>query len=105
MPQIIPPFDAHPHRDPTRRRRRALTFIDVVIVLVLIALLVALWVPMVARTRERARRQLCAQRLQVIGNALLMYRQANSGSDLRTRFVPGLAPSLTSAGAAAPDPF
>jgi hypothetical protein len=105
MPQIIPPFDAHPHRRNPLRPRPALSFIDVVIVLVLIALLVALWVPMVGRARERSRRQLCAQRLQVIGNALMMYRQANAGSDPRTRFVPGYGPNVTNGGAAAPDPF
>lgn len=89
----------------SRRDRRALTFIDVVIVLVLIALLVALWVPMVGRARERAKRQGCAQRLQVIGSAIAQYRQANGGHDARTRYVPAAKLDLTNAGFAAPDPF
>lgn len=94
-----------PRNNPSRDRRHGLTFLDVVVVLVLIALLVALWVPMAGRARERSRRQLCAQRLQMIGSALMMYRQANGGSDPRTRFVPGAKPDLTNAGAASPDPF
>jgi len=89
----------------TRRVRRALTFLDVVIVLVLVGLLVALWVPMVGRTRERAKRQQCAQRLQVIGSAIAQYRQANGGHDARTLYVPSAKLDLTSAGAAVPDPF
>lgn len=89
----------------SHRDRRALTFLDVVIVLVLVALLVALWVPMVGRARERAKRQLCAQRLQVIGSAIAQYRQANGGHDARTLYVPAARLDLTNAGAAAPDPF
>jgi type II secretory pathway pseudopilin PulG len=94
-----------PRNNSSRDRRHGLSFLDVVIVLVLIALLVALWMPMVARARERSRRQLCAQRLNMIGNAIMNYRQANGGSDPRTLYVRGARPDLTNAGAAAPDPF
>jgi type II secretory pathway pseudopilin PulG len=87
------------------RPRRALTFVDVAVVLVLIALLVALWVPTVGRARERSKRQLCAQRLQVLGSSLAFYRQANGGHDPRTTYVPGAKLDVSNAGAAADDPF
>jgi competence protein ComGC len=69
------------------RHRHGLTFLDVVIVLVLIAILVALWVPMVGRARERSRRQLCAQRLNMKRDQLLSpgQRRQRAAHALRPR--------------------
>jgi hypothetical protein len=90
----------------TRQTRRpALALSDVLISIILIALLVALWVPMVAKVRERGRRQGCANNLRQIASALQLYRQANSGQDPRTTYAPDLPPDVSSAGASALSPF
>jgi type II secretory pathway pseudopilin PulG len=75
------------------------------ITIALVAMLVALWVPMVSRVRERSRRQACTNNLRNIANALQFYRQTNSGNDPRTTYAPGLPPDVSATGAAATDPF
>lgn len=96
------PSPTHTRR---RTRRPALAFSDVLITIILITLLVGLWVPMVAKVRERARRQGCANNLRQIASALQLYRQANSGQDPRTTYAEGLPPDVSAAGAAALNPF
>jgi len=75
------------------------------VTIILIALLVALWVPMLSKVRERARRQACINNLRSIASALQVYRQANSGQDPRATYTPGLPPDVSSNGAATPSPF
>jgi hypothetical protein len=90
--------------DRRRRRFRGITLIDVLVVLVLIGLLVALWVPVAGRTRERERRNRCANNLRIIGNALQNYRGLNQ-SWPRVIYAPGAKPDVSGVGADAPDPF
>jgi type II secretory pathway pseudopilin PulG len=86
------------------QRSKGLTLVDVLVVLVLIGLLVALWVPMVTRTNERARRVRCANNLQVISSALMNYRNLGQGWP-RVTYAPGAKPDVSGGGADAPDPF
>jgi type II secretory pathway pseudopilin PulG len=81
-----------------------ITLVDVLVVLVLIGLLVALWVPMITRTNERARRFRCQNNLQVINNALTNYRNLGHGWP-RVTYVPGAKPDVSGGGSDAPDPF
>jgi type II secretory pathway pseudopilin PulG len=77
----------------------------VVVVLVLVALLGALWASTLTKARDRSRMQQCMSRLQTIGIALASYRQANGGDDPRVAYKAGARPDVSGAGAAAADPF
>jgi type II secretory pathway pseudopilin PulG len=88
----------------SRPRRRAFSFIDLIVVVVLIALLVALWLPTVGKARERASRQRCMQHLYMISQAINNYRGTYQEFP-RTTYVAGALIDVSGAGAAAPDPF
>jgi type II secretory pathway pseudopilin PulG len=88
-----------------RSRGRGISLVDVLVVIVLVGLLVALWAPVVSEARGKSVRYRCANHLQIIFNALQNYRNANGGASPRTIYVPGAKPDVSSAGAAATDPF
>ena len=56
--------------------RMAFTLIEVLVVVGVIALLIAILVPSLARSREQARSVVCQSNLKQWGNAILMYAQA-----------------------------
>ena len=89
-----------------RRRRRALTFTDLVVCLIMAALILAMGVNAVHKARDGGPRTKCASVLRQIGTAMVLYANANKGAFPRTRYVPG--PTVTFAqytGASAADPF
>lgn len=55
---------------------RGFTLIEVLVVVAIIALLVSILLPSLARAREQARRTLCSSNLHQIGVALLTYRES-----------------------------
>ena len=85
--------------------RRALSLIDIVVVLVLVGLLVAIWAPMVAKSRGRSAQHRCQWHLNTIYQALNNYRNNNRGAVPRVIHVAGARPDVSSMGASAIDPF
>src|SRR5437773_6445139 len=65
--------------------RRGFSFIEVLVVLILIGLLIALLLPVLAQTRERANTLECMSKLRQIGIAIHGYAAANEG------VTPGIA--------------
>src|SRR4051812_28599269 len=63
-----------------RRRRRGFSLIELVIVIGIIALLLALLLPMIARSREQANRTTCTNNLRQWGIALHTYADGNDGA-------------------------
>jgi len=57
------------------RCRRAFTFIEILIVLVILAIVAALLLPIVARSREEPRERTCRSNLRYIGLACLQYAE------------------------------
>lgn len=100
----VPTLDPAAVSAADRRSSAGITLVDVLVVLVLIGLLVALWVPMITRTNERARRYRCQNNLQVISSALMNYRNLGHGWP-RVTYAPGAMPDVSGSGADAPDPF
>jgi prepilin-type processing-associated H-X9-DG protein len=86
------------------RSRRALTFVDVVIVLILCAMLVPATVLSACRSRESANRVKCGSNLRQIGQAMLMYANENRGEYPRTLYQSGVAPTQYT-GVLAANPF
>ena len=68
----------------TRRRRSGLTYVEVLIVIVLILVALAFLLPTRRHTGERADRVKCASNLRQIGQALLLYSNDNEGAYPRT---------------------
>jgi len=64
-------------------RKRGLTLIEVIVVLAVIVLLIALFIPATRQGREAARRTQCKNNLKQIGTALHSYH------DTYGRFPPG----------------
>jgi prepilin-type N-terminal cleavage/methylation domain-containing protein/prepilin-type processing-associated H-X9-DG protein len=85
-------------------RRRGFTVIEVLVVIGIIAVLMAILIPMIERVRHRAYIAECGNNLRQIGAGLLNYSIANHESLPRTVYVAG-APPTHGTGAAAVDPF
>ena len=62
---------------PPTRRNAAFTLVELLIVIGIIAVLVALLVPVVARSREMARRTQCLSNLRAIGQGFVLYAKDN----------------------------
>jgi prepilin-type N-terminal cleavage/methylation domain-containing protein/prepilin-type processing-associated H-X9-DG protein len=61
-------------------RLRGFTLIEVLVVVAIIALLVAILLPSLARAREQARRTMCAHQLEQFGKGIQMYTMENRDS-------------------------
>lgn len=61
------------------KKRSAFTFIELLIVACIIILLIAIFMPVFAQSREKARGSQCQSNLQQIGVALHVYAQDNFG--------------------------
>jgi len=60
-------------------RRKGFTLIELLVVMVIIALLIGLLLPALARVREEARKTQCKANLRQVGFALTIYAQDNHG--------------------------
>lgn len=81
-----------------------LTLIDVMTAAVAGLLLAAMMIPTIVSTRSVASWEKCGSNLRQIGQALLLYANANKGSYPRTRAAPD-APVTQYTGVGATDPF
>ena len=66
-------------------RRRGFTYVELLVVLVLIVLAISFLLPSTTRTRCGAGRVKCASNLRQIGQAILLYSNDNRGAYPRTR--------------------
>lgn len=82
-------------------RRYAFTLIEILVVVAIIALLISILLPSLARAREQTRRVLCATRLHNIGVANQLYSQTNRGKIIQC-MVSG-NPDDPATGSAPPD--
>jgi prepilin-type N-terminal cleavage/methylation domain-containing protein len=70
----------------------AFTMPELLVVVAIIAVLVALLVPVVSRLRVRSKRTACKATLAQLGHAMEMYRGANRGKFPRALILPWIAP-------------
>jgi prepilin-type processing-associated H-X9-DG protein len=89
-----------------RRRRRAFTWPELLVLLVVLAIVTALIVSVVTNARTRNMTLMCTDNLRQIGQALLLYSNDNRGQYPRTRTSAGPVRVPTwGTGAAATQPF
>ena len=81
-------------------RRRAFTLVELLVVVGIIAVLLALLLPSLARARENARRVQCASHLRQLATAFFMYANEN-----RQAYPVASAPQRGPRQAAAADPY
>jgi prepilin-type N-terminal cleavage/methylation domain-containing protein/prepilin-type processing-associated H-X9-DG protein len=62
-----------------RRRRRGFSLVEVIVVIGIVAILIALLLPAIARAREQAKTVQCMSQLRQVGVALTSYAVANRG--------------------------
>ena len=86
------------------RKRIAFTLIEVIVVIGIISLLFAFLLPALEKARENANDLRCANNLNQIGVALVMYANENHGHYPRTTYDPA-APLCVGTNPSAPDPF
>jgi len=60
--------------------RKGFTLIELLVVVAIIALLISILLPSLARARELAKRSVCAANLKGIGNGLVIYANSNADS-------------------------
>ena len=88
----------------TSRQERAFTLTELMIVVGVIALLMALLLPVVKRAREGANRVACASNLRQVGGLLLNYSVQNNAAYPRTKYTAGAAATYFT-GPSDTDPF
>jgi prepilin-type N-terminal cleavage/methylation domain-containing protein len=80
--------------------RRAFTLVELLVVISIIALLISMLLPALARAREQGRRIVCAGNLRGIGQAMTMYATDSKGwlptepRNLPLYFAPPMYPTL-----------
>lgn len=57
----------------TKRATNGFTLIEILVVVAIIALLISILLPSLARAREQTRRTMCAHQLEEIGHGIMMY--------------------------------
>lgn len=62
-----------------KRHSRGFTLIEILVVVAILALLIAILLPSLARAREQVRATTCATNLRTLATAFIMYAQDNSG--------------------------
>ena len=62
------------------KTKKAFTLIELLVVVAIIALLISILLPTLARARESARRSICASNLRQIGTAAILYAGTSRGS-------------------------
>jgi prepilin-type processing-associated H-X9-DG protein len=86
--------------------RRAITYVEVLILIGVVALIISIVIPTIRRMRQTSGRLPCPSHLQQLGQALLLYANENKGSLPRTTYAPGPNPlPVWGTGTTASDPF
>jgi prepilin-type processing-associated H-X9-DG protein len=90
------------------RGRSAFTLLELLVVIFLVIILAAVFIPMAMRERVGSYRVRCASNLKQIGLAIQLYGNENKGAYPRTGYVPGATLSFsndTTDGSSPRDPF